>query len=103
MVGYCQDVQDLYELWCAGDEEALSQYLATDTSDMTDEELTLWNEYKKAMYTNRNKNMAKIAKQYLQSDETVFYAVGIAHILGENGLIERLQDAGYTVEQVIYE
>ena len=70
---------------------------------MTNEELTLWNEYKKAMYTNRNKNMAKIAKQYLQSDETVFYAVGIAHILGENGLIERLQDAGYTVEQVIYE
>ena len=101
--GFCADIQTQYELWCDGDEDALSSYFTTDTSSMTEEELPLWNEYKKAMYTNRNKAMAKTAKQYLESGETVFFAVGLAHLLGDNGVIDRLQDAGYTVTQVSYE
>lgn len=103
MNGFCADAQTLYELWCAGDEEALNAYFVTDTDSMTEEELTLWKEYKKAMYTNRNKAMAKTAKGYLESGETVFLAVGLAHLLGDGGIIERLQDAGYTVELVEFQ
>lgn len=102
LTGYCSEVQELYELWCSGNEEALTSYLITDTSEMTDEELALWEEYNKAMYTDRNKVMLKAAKSYLKSEETVFYAVGLAHLLGEGGLVQALRDAGYTVELVTY-
>lgn len=103
LTNYCADTETLYALWCSGDEEGLTAYLSTDTSAMTEEELALWKDYYKAMYTNRNKAMTKIAKQYLQSGETVFMAVEIAHVLGNGGILHRLQDAGYTIELISYE
>lgn len=98
MTDYCQDAQMLYELWCSGDEEALSQYLTTDTSAMTEEELALWHSYNKAMLTDRNQKMFQKAKAYLQSDQTVFYAVGLAHVLGEEGLLQLLEQSGYQIK-----
>ena len=50
----------------------------------------------------RNEGMLEVALEYLESGETVFYAVGLAHLLQENGLVDTLQTAGYTVEQVSY-
>ena len=44
--------------------------------------------------------MLAAAKDYINSEETVFYAVNIEYLLGEDGLIAQLTDAGYTVEQV---
>jgi len=32
----------------------------------------------------------------------VFYAVGLAHVLAEEGLVNSLREAGYTVEPVEY-
>lgn len=98
MTGYCQDTQMLYELWCSGDEAALTQHLTTDTTFMTEEELNLWKQYNKAMLTDRNQKMLQAAKTYLESDETVFFAVGIAHILGEDGLLQLLQQSGYQIQ-----
>ena len=46
--------------------------------------------------------MLEAAKTYLESGETVFYAVGLAHLLQENGLVDALREAGYTVEQIAY-
>lgn len=103
MAGYCCDVAELYELWCDGDEVLLVQYLTTDTSEMTQEELALWDVYNQTMITDRNETMADAAKTYLESGETVFYAVGLAHLLGEDGIVQTLRDAGYTVEPVTYE
>lgn len=103
LIGYGEGLQELYELWCQGDEEALTAYLASDTSDMTKAEKALYKEYNKAMITDRNKVMLKAAKKYLKSGDTVFYAVGLGHLLGENGLVQSLRDAGYTVELVTYE
>lgn len=102
MIGYCSDAQQLYELWCQGDEAALTQALTEDTSALTEDELKLYDEYYKAMYTDRNAKMLKAATTYLESGETVFYAVGLAHLLGEDGLVEALRAAGYTVEIVMY-
>jgi len=77
---------------------------------MTDEELAeyedqkaLIDEYNKAMSFDRNKGMLKVAIDYLESGETIFYAVGLAHLLDDvNGLVDALRDAGYTVELVQY-
>ena len=60
-----------------------------------------YEEYEKAMSYDRNEGMLEVAKQYLESGDTVFYAVGLAHLLdSNNGLVDTLQQAGYTVELV---
>jgi len=109
---YQDSTWELYELWCAGDEAALREAIAeeVDTSELTDEELAeyeaqkpLMEEYNKGMSYDRNKEMLKVAKKYLESDDVVFFAVGLAHLLdSENGLVDTLRDAGYTVELVSY-
>lgn len=99
---YNDALTSTYELWCSGDEAALREMLKEETTDLSDAELTLYEEYLDAMIIQRNKNMLDVAISYLESDETVFYAVGLAHLLQENGLVDTLQEAGYTVEKVIY-
>lgn len=106
------DTSELYELWCAGDEAALREELSNevDTSEMTEEELAeyeelkpLMDEYNTAISYDRNENMLKVAIEYLESGKTVFYAVGLAHLLDDqNGLVDALRAAGYTVELVQY-
>ena len=102
-VDYMEGLNEMYEMWCAGDEDAIREYLKDDTSGMTDEELALYEEYNTAMQTDRNKDMIQTAIEYLESGDVVFYAVGLAHVLGEDGLVDGLREAGYTVELVTYE
>ncbi len=126
-----ENTMELYEMWCSGDEAALIEYLTDDepwilkeedfdTEDLTEEELAEVNdilsrldeinaeltkieeEYNSSMSTNRNKGMLEVAKEYLESGDVVFYAVGLAHLLAEDGLVNTLRDAGYTVELVAY-
>lgn len=102
MIGYCRDAEAEYALWCAGDEAGLLELIGEDTSSMTEEELALYNEYYSTVFTKRNAAMLKAAKKYLSSGENVFCAVNVYHLLGEDGLIEALRSAGYTVELVEY-
>jgi uncharacterized protein YbaP (TraB family) len=76
--------------------------LRDESTEGTEEEQKLYAEYDKAMSYDRNEGMLEVAKQYLESGDTVFYAVGLAHLLAENGLVFTLRDAGYTVELVTY-
>ena len=106
---YQADTLKLFELWCAGDEEALRTEIASewDEEGLTEEEKTkykpLYEEYDKAMNVDRNKGMLDAAVKYLESGKVVFYAVGLAHLLDStNGLVDTLQDAGYTVERVTF-
>lgn len=99
---YYAETVDLYEKWCAGDEAVLREALADDLSELTEEELALYEEYNKAMLIDRNAGMLQVAIEYLESGETVFYAVGLAHLLTGNGLVDTLREAGYTVELVTF-
>lgn len=47
--------------------------------------------------------MLETAKEYLESGDVVFYAVGLAHLLAEDGLVNTLREAEYTVESVNYQ
>ena len=100
---YSQQLRQEYEAWCNGDEELLLQTLLPDTTDMTEEEQLLLAEYWDAMFVQRNAAMLKKALEFLKGDETVFYAVGYGHLLGEDGLVEGLREAGFTVELVPYQ
>lgn len=109
---YWQNVGELYEAWCAGDEADLKERIneEPDLSELTEEELAeyeankpLYDEYNQAMLYDRNEGMLKVAVDYLESGDVVFYAVGLAHLLdATNGLVEALRNAGYTVELVRY-
>ncbi len=109
---YWQETYDLYEKWCAGDEAALRELLSdeVDLSELTAEEVEEYEaqkpyieEYNKTMSYDRNDGMLEVAKQYLESGDTIFFAVGLAHLLNDvNGLVNALQEAGYTVELVSY-
>ena len=102
---YISATQELFEMWCSGDEAALTAYLnqEEDLSELTDEEIALIEEYNNAMGTDRNDDMLDVAIDYLESGEVVFYAVGLAHLLAEDGLVNTLRDAGYTVELVTFD
>ena len=109
---YWESTMELYELWCAGDEAALREELSdeVDMTDWTEEEKAeyeevkhLIDEYNQAMSYDRNDGMLEKAIEYLESGDVVFYAVGLAHLLNDvNGLVDTLQEAGYTVELVTY-
>ncbi len=98
-----ESVHHLYDTWCSGDEAALRAYINSETEGMTEAELALYPEYQKAMHADRNAHMTQVAQQYLESGNTVFYAVGLAHLLAEDGLVNTLRAAGYTVELVPYQ
>lgn len=96
---YMAEITEMYELWCAGDEAALIAMI-NEAEDLTEEEAKLYEEYTKAMSTDRNTAMLAVAQEYLSGEKTVFYAVGLAHLLAEDGLVNTLRSAGYTVELV---
>ena len=102
---YADSIRELFEMWCSGNEAELIEYLTEepDYTDWTDEEIRLMEEYNNAMGTDRNDDMHDVAVGYLESGDVVFYAVGLAHLLETDGLVNTLRDAGYTVELVTFE
>lgn len=99
---YGSNLMGLYEMWLKGDEAQFVAYMdgEEDFEGMTDEEIALYEEYNKAMETDRNLAMADLVEEYLEEDETGFFAVGAAHIVGEGAVVELLRDRGYTVTLV---
>ncbi|MCQ2418153.1 MAG: TraB/GumN family protein [Clostridia bacterium] len=91
----------MYEAWLAGDEEALLSLVSEDApEELTEEELALYENYNKAMITDRNLHMLEVAEGYLKEKTTGFMVVGAAHVLGDGALVSLLQERGYTVELV---
>lgn len=91
----------LMDIWASGDEQALIEYIETDTGDIPEEERVLYDEYYKAMYTDRNIYMADYAQTALNTRNKVFICVGAAHVVGEGSITQILAQRGYTVELII--
>lgn len=96
-----QHTYELYDRWCEGDEakliEILKQMSEDERAEIDEDELAIYDEYHRKMEQDRNAAMVEVAKEYLAGEKTVFYAVGLAHLLGEGGLVQSLRDAGCTV------
>ena len=89
-----------YMLWLSGNEEALlgidleeygveSEYVSPEVA-----------EFNEKLIDTRNKGMTEKALEYLSDGETVFFAVGSAHLIGEGGVAASLRDVGYNVERI---
>lgn len=103
---YQAGIDELYNGWLEGDYDKLSILLTgemdSEAEDMTEEERALMADYYDKLLTQRNLGMRDRAVEWLEAGDKVFFAVGAAHLVGEDGLVELLRAAGYTVEQLRY-
>lgn len=90
----------LYELWKKGDPEELSQFINEDIDFDNEDDKKIVEEYNKKIYDDRNIGMKDKLEEYFNNNQRVFYMVGAAHLVGDNGLASLLQKDGYTVTQV---
>ena len=80
----------LSQMWMQGDEQslvAMTQGVAKEP------------EYYKGLVSDRNANMVKHVKEYLNSDKKATYlvVVGALHMLGDDGIVTQLQKDGFNV------
>ncbi|HMS50710.1 MAG: TraB/GumN family protein [Sphingobacteriales bacterium] len=61
---------------------------------------TKFGKYEDLLMGNRNKNWIDKIKNYTKQKPS-FFAVGAAHLGGENGVLNLLQKAGYTIKPVL--
>lgn len=105
---YGEELKQMYELWLSGDREAFWALLAGEESeeeesgDYTEEQIALIEDYNRKILDDRNLGMRDRALEYLASGDTVFFAVGAAHMANDMGLVQLLTDEGCTVEQIDY-
>lgn len=95
--GQAEATRQVFDAWKAGDSESMA---AVDLSAATPEQKALLEEYYEAMLYDRNDAMTKKAEAYLQSGETVFFAVGGGHMGGSRGIVAQLREKGYNVRQI---
>ena len=92
---------DLFKAWKTGDTEWVQNALAGEKSPaVTEEQKKIYEDFNKTMYDDRNAHMAKDAEELLSRDTKTFYVVGLAHFLGDKGIISLLEKDGYKVERV---
>ena len=103
---YDEGIDKLYSAWLDGDYDGLMAVLSEEddeeTEELTEAQQAMLEDYNDKMLTQRNLGMRDKAVQWLEAGDKVFFAVGAAHLLDEDGLAALLRAAGYTVEQVEY-
>lgn len=104
-----KDTYELYENWLNGDIEALVLSMESEEElddfinlEYYNELLVMLEEYNTKMIEERNELMVNKAKEYYDNSKNVFYVVGLAHIVGEDGMVNALKNAGYNVSQINY-
>lgn len=96
-------LKKLYQSWKTGNEKEIISSLNEDleiNSSYTSEEKELIKEYNTKINDERNIEMANKLIEYFDSDKDVFFMVGTAHIVSENGLVNILKENGFNVKQI---
>lgn len=100
---YEENLTELYTAWKTGNTEELLELLFDDETEYSGDELDALEEYNDFILVSRNEGMVNKALEFLKQGKNVFYVVGTAHMLGDIGLVQKLTDAGYTVELVRFD
>ena len=95
-----EEMNRMLNIWINGDADALRELLDETNREMERENPRLFEEYNTAMMINRDIAMAARIVEMLAGNQTIFFAVGAAHMVAENGIIELLTEKGWTVERV---
>lgn len=87
------DMKKLYEIYKRGVKEEIEEFLFTSEEGNEYDEI-----YNNILITNRNQNMASLLEENYTQGENIFCTVGLAHIVGEGGIADLLENKGYKVE-----
>lgn len=87
------------ELLTAYKQRDLGRLLAINEASMQSGDQRLADDFQRRLIDDRNQRMAERAQPYLQKGKA-FVAVGALHLPGKTGLLERLQQQGYSVRRV---
>ncbi len=93
------DIRELVSAWQRGDETRL-QELARQGVDVLPELEAFYD----ILSSERNRSWLPKLRAYLDeptyAGETVFIGVGASHLIGDDGLVDLLREAGYSVEPI---
>ena len=95
-----QGLLNLFEAWRHGDEAALCSLLDAQGGEDAEELEEAYADYNDVLILSRNDGFERQAKEYLEKGEKALIAIGAFHIIGPDGLAQRLARAGYIVERV---
>lgn len=95
-----EEMDELMDLWQAGDEAELSGALYAPAEIEDPDELRLYEEYNNALVVERNISMTEYAEDALENNDEIFICVGAAHVVGPGAMAQLLSQKGYTVEIV---
>lgn len=99
-----EDMRNLYEAWKKGNLEELNGIIFEETEeDLTEEEQKLIDNYNNSLISDRNYNMSNKLQEYFKDGKDIFCVVGLAHIIGEDGIANLLEKDGFIVEQIKYD
>lgn len=84
----------MLKAWSAGDAAGLQKIMTTQLTEQPQ-----FVPVYKAIMTDRNVQMAEKIDGYLKSDGTYFVVVGAGHLVGPDGIVERLRAKKYRVRQ----
>lgn len=90
------DIKKLYELYKKGNQEDLERHLFAD--DEKQDKIVL--EYNDKLITSRNKTMTDGLLKVIKDGKNVFCTVGMAHVIGDGGIADLLEQKGYSVKIV---
>ncbi len=104
---YAEELGELYYMWIRGDYDETFEMMTEeateeDLAEYTEEEIKLMESYEKYLHVERNRVMSEGAISFLEADKDVFLVAGLAHMFGEDNIVESLREAGYTVELCEY-
>jgi len=90
----------LYDAWRRGDYEALLDAARTTSALGIPGNYYARTEFEYAMLIGRGLQMTDRAREFMSEGKSVFFVVGVAHLVGEDGVINQLVRLGYDVVRV---
>ncbi|GKX29499.1 hypothetical protein SH1V18_19790 [Vallitalea longa] len=87
-------ITNMLAAWKSGDIKGIEKYIVFDENNV--------DEFNKKFLVERNEHMYENVLNYLNDDEgkTYFVVVGAAHMITNSGIVKKLKDKGYEVEQI---
>ena len=92
--------EKMYTAWLNGDVELLRQMIEQENSMIIEHDPILFKEYNDAMMVKRDIAMVATIREMLQGNQTIFFAVGAAHLVANGAIIDQLEELGYTATRI---
>ncbi len=87
------DIESIIDDWRSGNAELLMQHFVADMKEATPDVY-------QSLLEDRNDNWMPEIEAMLDDADTEFVLVGVAHLIGQDGIVQQLRGRGYQIEQL---